>query len=173
MNPRRLVPSLRRREQCTSRPTANRGGLNDGRSFPALSPHRVRTRARSMACSCVSLAARVYAASPEFLCAVSPFPSDRWIPARRVELLSNWVARRLSKKSAPPLQQMDAKISSARPRACRAVNLTHIQAHREDCLRPRGTRAARCQSSPSAIFRSCQHRGEPSFHVVATSAAHA
>jgi hypothetical protein len=91
---RKTLPTRARRNKIHAPDDAASDGC---RSLPALSPQRGRIRARSTACSFdLSLAARVCAASREFLCAVSPFPSDRCVPARRVELLSNWVARRLS-----------------------------------------------------------------------------
>jgi hypothetical protein len=53
------------------------------------------------------LAVRVDAAILEFLCTVSPFPCDQCIPARRVESLSNWIARRLSKNTVGPTITID------------------------------------------------------------------
>jgi hypothetical protein len=98
----------RRQQQTIGGSQLRLGGLNGGRSLSARSPQRALIRARSMAYSFdLSLAARVYAASREFPSAVSPFPSDLCIPARRVELLSNWVARRLSENMIGPAVTTD------------------------------------------------------------------
>jgi hypothetical protein len=94
------------------------GGLNGCGPFSAQSPQEPPMGARLLARSFdFLLAVRVDAAILEFLCAVSPFPSDRCIPARRVESLSNWVARRLSKNTVGPTITLDG--CAGRPWQCR------------------------------------------------------